>query len=99
MNNIANKTSLWNYIEHTSVVIPKLQRDYAQGRKGKENLRENFLSTLRDALDKALQTKGYQLKLDFVYGSSNEDAQFTFRWSAASYDVVAYALVYSILDQ
>lgn len=77
MNNIANKTSLWNYIEHTSVVIPKLQRDYAQGRKGKENLRENFLSTLRDALDKALQTKGYQLKLDFVYGSSNEDAQFT----------------------
>ena len=46
MNNIADKTTFWNFLGQTDIIIPKLQRDYAQGRKGKESLRENFLSSI-----------------------------------------------------
>ena len=65
MNNIADKTTFWIFLGQTSIVIPKLQRDYAQGRKGKESIRENFLSSIKNALD----SDNKQLKLDFVYGT------------------------------
>ncbi|MBV6878796.1 DUF262 domain-containing protein [Epilithonimonas ginsengisoli] len=45
------------------VVLPIIQRDYAQGREGKEELRENFLNSLHGAV-----TTGEKLELDFVYG-------------------------------
>ena len=61
MNNIADKTTFWSFLGQTDIIIPKLQRDYAQGRKGKESLRENFLSSIKRALD-----SDKQLKLDFV---------------------------------
>jgi len=74
MNNIANKTTFWSFLCQTNIVIPRLQRDYAQGRKGKESLREDFLSSIKDALcggdDKSM-------KLDFVYGSGDEYGNFT----------------------
>lgn len=34
MNNIANTTTLWQLLGKCKVVIPILQRDYAQGRVG-----------------------------------------------------------------
>ena len=43
MNNIANTTTLWQLLGKCKVVIPILQRDYAQGRVGYESLREKFL--------------------------------------------------------
>lgn len=47
----------------SKIEIPIIQRDYAQGREGKEELRKNFLTALREAVeDKSLE-------LDFVYGS------------------------------
>lgn len=46
------------------IEIPIIQRDYAQGRKGKEELRKNFLGALHNAI-----TKQVPLELDFVYGS------------------------------
>lgn len=58
-----NKTSFWNLIEK-KVEIPIIQRDYVQGRIGKEYLRKNFLTSIKQALD-----SGKVLKLDFVYGS------------------------------
>ncbi len=62
MNN-NNKTSLWKLLDKHEIVVPIIQRDYAQGRKGKEDLRYRFLTTLHDALfDKE------EAKLDFVYG-------------------------------
>ena len=45
-----NKISFWNFISNTNIEIPIIQRDYAQGRLGKEYLRQNFLIDLKKAL-------------------------------------------------
>jgi hypothetical protein len=45
------------------IEIPIIQRDYAQGREGKEELRENFLKFLLEVVN------GTPKELDFVYGS------------------------------
>lgn len=47
----------------SKIEIPIIQRDYAQGREGKEELRENFLKFLLEAVN------GTPNELDFVYGS------------------------------
>lgn len=62
-----NKTTFWNFLKENKIEIPIMQRDYAQGRLGKENLRQSFLSNLKDALDS--NNNETELKLDFVYGS------------------------------
>lgn len=59
-----NKTSLWHLLGKYEIVIPIIQRDYAQGRKGKEDLRFRLLKSLKNALD-----GNKEIKLDFVYGS------------------------------
>lgn len=51
------------------VDIPIIQRDYAQGRDRAADVREGFLSTLREAL----RPDGMPLDLDFVYGSLTND--------------------------
>ena len=58
-------TTFWHFLENYSIEIPIIQRDFAQGRIGKENLRKNFLNDLKEALDKSKE-----MKLDFVYGST-----------------------------
>lgn len=58
------QTTFWRFLQNQNIEIPIIQRDYAQGRIGKEKLREKFLTDLKNALD-----KGEVLKLDFVYGS------------------------------
>lgn len=65
-----NKTFFWNYIKRNFIEIPIIQRDYAQGRLGKENLRKNFLGDLKKALDNKPPYKEIEMKLDFVYGST-----------------------------
>jgi hypothetical protein len=52
------------------ILIPKIQRDYAQGRKGKEKLRERFLNRLFDAIDKP---NALPIELDFIYGQLDDD--------------------------
>lgn len=47
----------------SKIEIPIIQRDYAQGREGKEELRKNFLTALREVVNEK------SLELDFVYGS------------------------------
>ena len=61
--------SFWNYIKKNQIEIPIIQRDYAQGRIGKEKLRESFLTSLKQALDGKLPHGEKVLKLDFVYGA------------------------------
>ncbi len=58
-----NKITFWQLLQNNHIEIPIIQRDYAQGREGKEYLRRNFLASLKQALN------GKPLKLDFVYGS------------------------------
>lgn len=65
------KTSFWNFIKNNTIKIPIIQRDYAQGRADEENIREQFVQYLKDALDK----NGTEPTiLDFVYGSKYLDS-------------------------
>ena len=58
------QTTFWKFLQNQKIEIPIIQRDYAQGRKGNEKLREKFLTDIKNALD-----SGKTMKLDFVYGS------------------------------
>lgn len=51
-------------LESTKVEIPKIQRDYAQGRDTAFEIRKTFLKTIKKHLDEK-----NPLNLDFVYGS------------------------------
>ena len=64
-----SQTTFWNLLKENKIEIPIIQRDYAQGREGKEYLRQTFLESLKNALD-----KNEVLKLDFVYGSTENGA-------------------------
>lgn len=54
----------------TDIVIPKIQRDYAQGRTSKDvtKIRKNFLSSIY----KSIESKKHQT-LDFIYGDVEEE--------------------------
>lgn len=68
MSNNTKAISFWNFLQENTIEIPIIQRDYAQGRLGKENLRKNFLADLKNALD-----RDETMKLDFVYGSTENE--------------------------
>ena len=56
--------TLKELLDKYSVVIPQLQRDYAQGRAEAKELRERFLSQIL----RVLRREEGRLNLDFVYG-------------------------------
>jgi len=67
MSNIEYKgqiTNFWKLLKKYKIEIPIIQRDYAQGRKDKREIRNNFLN----ALVQSLKTNT-SIKLDFIYGS------------------------------
>lgn len=76
------------------VNIPRIQRDYAQGRKSAEKIRDNFLRNLYDAVSNPTG----EITLDFVYGNIEDgkliplDGQqrlttlFLLHWYAAKKD-------------
>ena len=59
------------YAKINKIIIPKIQRDYAQGRKSAGNIRREFLKTLKEALN------GEKITLDFIYGDINNNGIFT----------------------
>lgn len=63
-SNQDSKTTFWQFLSQYCIEIPIIQRDYAQGRAGREFLRRNFLRDIKKALDSK-----QELLLDFVYGS------------------------------
>ena len=52
-------------VDKYKVTIPKIQRDYAQGRGSATVIRNRFLDKIEDAI---LGTAPIQLHLDFIYG-------------------------------
>lgn len=64
-----NTYTLWQLLKEQKMLItvPMIQRDYAQGRRGKEYIRATFLQNIYDCL---LQGKIPELTLDFVYGNT-----------------------------
>lgn len=76
INDLVQKgISFLSLIENNKILIPKIQRDYAQGRldpKASE-IRDSFLSAVFDTL---LSMDSETLLLDFIYGST-QNAIFT----------------------
>lgn len=77
------RTTLWNLLTNNipnhsikfGVVIPMIQRDYAQGRSNPKSLeiRNQFVSDLKVAIENSQKAKEYPLELDFVYGYIQND--------------------------
>ena len=57
----------------SKIVIPIIQRDYAQGRSHESEVRNNFLTALKEYL---LDPNQEEHDLDFVYGNKNKDDEF-----------------------
>ena len=74
MNN--QKFSFWSLLNSYKIDIPKIQRDYAQGRSDKDDLRRKFLGQIK----KALTTPKTTLKLDFIYGATEESNHLVLSW-------------------
>ncbi|HLO70065.1 MAG TPA: DUF262 domain-containing protein [Flavipsychrobacter sp.] len=55
-------------ISNLKIEIPIIQRDYAQGRVDKKDLRTRFLNALKDSIK-----LNKSIKLDFIYGSASSD--------------------------
>ena len=60
--NNSSANTFWKLVDASKIIIPPLQRDYAQGRDEVERVRSKFLN----ALYKALIDK--PIILDFIYG-------------------------------
>jgi len=58
---------------HQRVQIPMIQRDYAQGRQAAEDVRKEFLGTLKQAFGLTPDDPALPLNLDFIYGSVEVD--------------------------
>ncbi len=58
---------------HQRIQIPIIQRDYAQGRVEVEEVREEFLKALYNALSLPADHVSLPLNLDFIYGSVEGD--------------------------
>lgn len=63
----SEKLTFCGLISEHRIEIPIMQRDYAQGRDGKEELRKDFLTALLNAI------KEKPIELDFVYGSVKDN--------------------------
>lgn len=68
---IGEKMTFWKLLNDNKIIIPKIQRDFAQGREDVkiEIIRTEILNKLYDVLDKDNQV----LNLDFVYGSNDNN--------------------------
>jgi len=54
---------------HGRVEVPRIQRDYAQGREAESEVREEFLAALHGALGLPIGDVKLPINLDFIYGS------------------------------
>lgn len=59
-----NKYTFWKLLDENKIEIPIIQRDYAQGRKEENRIRERFL----DVLCNKIKNENETVNLDFVYG-------------------------------
>jgi Protein of unknown function DUF262 len=65
------KTSFWQVIQGNTIVIPQIQRDYAQGRKDKAviEIRDRIIDRFYHAINNPEQP----LDIDFVYGYNSRN--------------------------
>lgn len=65
------KYTFWQLISEKRIVVPIIQRDYAQGREGKEYVRKSFLEQLSNAI-----FQNGSIELDFVYGTEKDKTMY-----------------------
>ena len=63
---------------HQRIQVPMIQRDYAQGRAAAEDVREEFLGTLKQAFALKPSNPAHPLNLDFIYGSLDLEGRTKF---------------------
>ena len=70
MDTIGKQYTFWNLINCYKIIVPKIQRDYIQGRENKtvEKNREEFVKELIDSL-----VWNKPMSLNFVYGTIHGD--------------------------
>ena len=73
MSSIGKQDTFWNLIKEYKIVVPKIQRDYVQGRENKtvEKNREEFVKELIDSL-----VWNKPMSLNFVYGTIQNGNEF-----------------------
>ena len=73
MNSIGKQDTFWNLINEYKIVVPKIQRDYVQGRENKtiEKNREEFVKELVGSL-----AENKPISLNFVYGTIQDSNEF-----------------------
>lgn len=73
MNSIGKQDTFWNLINEYKIVVPKIQRDYVQGRENKtiEKNREEFVKELIGSL-----AVNKPISLNFVYGTIQDSNEF-----------------------
>ena len=72
----AKLETLWSVLSRYDIVIPRMQRDYAQGRKTQDakRIRTEFIKEIFDALIKfAANDNTTPLDLNFIYGNVEND--------------------------
>jgi len=79
MNEFGNQIIFKQLLDrHQNVQVPMIQRDYAQGRSTEEEVREEFLRALHDALLLPVGHDLLPLNLDFIYGSVEGEEEKNF---------------------
>ncbi len=70
MSSIGQQYTFWNLINDYKIIVPKIQRDYVQGRENKtvEKNREEFVKELIGSL-----AENKPMSLNFVYGTIHGD--------------------------
>lgn len=63
--------SFWQLLKEQKIEIPIIQRDYAQGREDKNEIRAGFLTALYESVNQETF-----IKLDFIYGSKINNDTF-----------------------
>ena len=73
MSSIGKQDTFWNLIKEYKIVVPKIQRDYVQGRENKtvEKNREEFVKELIGSL-----AENKPMSLNFVYGTIQDSNEF-----------------------
>jgi hypothetical protein len=70
MSDSSNLISFTMLLERCQrIVIPQIQRDYAQGRENEIDVRNAFLGAIQAALELPARDESLPLNLDFIYGS------------------------------
>lgn len=75
LNLLRSIPEFFGEVSHLCVVVPKIQRSYAQGRANELNLRTKFIDDIFSALE-----KNETIELSFVYGAKSTLTDNTFRF-------------------